>query len=209
MTDTLDITTGSSNREPPYVATSPGQFINKNPIYLLRELLVAYGHNPEREGLMKTPERVARFYQEFIGTRDLCPITVFDAEGMDEMVVVRAVPFYSLCEHHLLPFFGTATVGYVPHQQIIGLSKIPRIIRHHARGLQNQERLARQIASTLDGALKPKGTGVILHARHLCMEMRGVAIAGAVTTTSALGGCCLDDQRCRREFLDFDAKNGH
>src|SRR5215471_4088272 len=135
--------------------------------------------------------------------------TTFDAEGMNEMVVVRQVPFYSLCEHHLLPFFGTATVGYVPADRIVGLSKIPRLVQHLARDLQNQERLAAQIADKFGDVLKPKGVGVILHARHLCMEMRGVAIAGAVTTTSALRGVFLDDPRARREFLDFDAKNGH
>jgi GTP cyclohydrolase IA len=183
--------------------------MNTQPEYLIHALLVAYGHDPDREGLLKTPERVARFYREFIGERPLCPITTFSAEGMSEMIVVRAVPFYSLCEHHLLPFFGTATVGYVPDGEIIGLSKIPRLVRHHAHGLQNQERLTQRIANGLAAALCPKGIGVILHARHLCMEMRGIAVAGAVTTTSALLGVFLDDPRCRREFLDFDAKDGH
>jgi len=173
------------------------------------ELLAACGHDPNREGLERTPERVAKFYRDFITTRPLCQVTTFDAEGTNEMVVVRAVPFYSLCEHHLLPFFGMATVGYVPASRIVGLSKIPRIVQHFARGLQNQERLSQQIAGCLQDALDPKGVGVILHGRHLCMEMRGVAIAGAVTTTSALRGVFMDDERCRREFLDFDAKNGH
>ena len=118
------------------------------------------------------------------------------------------VPFFSLCEHHLLPFFGTATIGYVPAGRIVGLSKTPRLVHQFARGLQNQERLAQQIATCLSELLKPKGVGVILHARHLCMEMRGVQIAGTVTTTSALRGVFLDDPRCRREFLDFDGKNG-
>jgi len=106
----------------------------------------------------------------------------------NEMTVLRAVPFFSLCEHHLLPFVGTCTVGYVPSDRIVGLSKIPRIVHHYAKGLQNQERLAQQIADCLVERLKPKGVGVILHARHLCMEMRGVQIAGTVTTTSALRG---------------------
>jgi GTP cyclohydrolase I len=181
--------------------------MNQNPVYLVDQLLRAFGHDTGREGLLKTPERVARFLKEFIGDRPLCPLTTFDAEGTDEMIVVRAVPFYSLCEHHLIPFFGTASVGYVPSDRIVGLSKIPRVIQHHARGLQNQERLAQAIARCLDDGLKPKGVGVILHARHLCMEMRGVAIAGAVTTTSALRGCFLEDARARREFLDFDARS--
>jgi len=178
-------------------------------VYLVDQLLRTFGHDVAREGLLKTPERVARFLTEYLGPRELLPITTFSAEGMNEMVVVRAIPFYSLCEHHLLPFFGTASVGYVPSDRIVGLSKIPRIVRHFARGLQNQERLAQNVADYLDAALVPKGVGVILHARHLCMEMRGVAIAGAVTTTSALRGVFIDDGRARREFLDFDAKDGH
>ena len=136
------------------------------------------------------------------------PITTFDAEQTDEMIVLRAVPFFSLCEHHLLPFVGTATVGYVPTDRIVGLSKIPRIVHHFARGLQNQERLVQQVANCLVETLRPKGVGVILHARHLCMEMRGVQIAGTITTTSALRGVFLEDARCRREFLDFDGKTG-
>ena len=175
---------------------------------LVRDILTTFGHDPEREGLARTPERVATFYNEFLAPRPLCQLTTFDAEGTDEMVVQRAVPFFSLCEHHLLPFFGKATIGYVPAGRIVGLSKIPRLVHHFARGLQNQERLAQQIATCLSELLKPKGVGVILHARHLCMEMRGVQIAGTVTTTSALRGVFLEDPRCRREFLDFDAKNG-
>jgi len=175
---------------------------------LIRQLLDHFGHDTTREGLVRTPERVATFYREFITNRHLCPVTTFDAEGMDEMVVLRSVPFYSLCEHHMLPFFGTTSVGYVPAERIVGLSKVPRLVQHFSRNLQNQERLTNQIADCLVETLKPKGVGVILHARHLCMEMRGVAIAGAVTTTSALRGVFLDDPRCRREFLDFDGKNG-
>jgi len=145
---------------------------------LVRELLQVFGHDPGREGLARTPDRVARFYQEYLAPRPLCDITTFDAEGTNEMIVLRAVPFHSLCDHHLLPFVGTATVGYVPTDRIVGLSKIPRIVHHYARGLQNQERLAQQIADCLVDRLKPKGVGVVLHARHLCMEMRGVQIAG-------------------------------
>jgi GTP cyclohydrolase I len=174
---------------------------------LARAILELHGHDPTREGLSRTPDRVAAYWREYLVARPLCPVTTFDAEGADQMVVLRAVPFYSLCEHHLLPFFGTATVGYVPDGRIIGLSKVPRVVQHFARGLQNQERLANQIAACLVDTLKPKGVGVVLHGRHLCMEMRGVAVAGAVTTTSALRGVFLDDGRARREFLDFD-RNG-
>jgi GTP cyclohydrolase IA len=175
----------------------------------VRAILEAFGHDIRREGLERTPDRVATFYLEFLAARPLCRVTTFDAEGAAEMIVVRQVPFYSLCEHHLLPFFGTGTVGYVPNGRIVGLSKIPRIVAHFARGIQNQERLSNQIADCLVETLAPKGVGVILHGRHLCMEMRGVGIAGAVTTTSALRGVVLDDASARREFLDFDAKNGH
>src|SRR5262245_40857245 len=175
---------------------------------VVRALLVTLGQDVTREGLAQTPDRVARFYQEYLTPRPLCDVTTFDAEGADEMIVLRGVPFYSLCEHHLLPFFGTATVGYIPAGRIVGLSKVPRIVRHFARGLMNQERLANSVAACLVDTLHPKGAGVILHGRHLCMEMRGVAIAGSVTTTSALRGVMLDDERARREFLDFD-RNGH
>lgn len=175
---------------------------------LVRELLFTLGQDPSREGLARTPERVAQFLAEFVGPRPLCPITSFDAEGMDEMVVVGSIPFYSLCEHHLLPFFGTATVGYVPNGRLAGLSKLPRMVQHFARGLQNQERITQQVAHHLREALDAKGVGVILHARHLCMEMRGIAVAGAFTTTSALRGVFLEDGRCRREFLAFDHQQG-
>lgn len=173
---------------------------------LIRELLQAVGHDTDREGLQRTPARVARFYREFLAPVATPAMTTFDAEGTDEMVVIGSIPFYSLCEHHLLPFFGTATVGYVPRDRIVGLSKVPRVVQAFAHGLQNQERLTQQVAKHLMTVLEPKGVGVVLHARHLCMEMRGVQIAGALTTTSALRGVFLDDSRCRREFLDFDAQ---
>jgi len=175
----------------------------------IRDLLVQLHHDPAREGLVRTPERVARFLREFvIEGGEPGPLTTFDAEGMNEMIVVGRVPFYSLCEHHLLPFFGTATIGYIPADRILGLSKLPRMVRAFAHGLQNQERLTQQIADRLMRALEPKGAGVVLHARHLCMEMRGIEVAGAATTTSALRGVFFEDARCRREFLDFDRNGG-
>lgn len=172
----------------------------------IRALLAILGEDPEREGLQKTPDRAARFFAEMT-TYAAFEWTTFDAEGTDEMIVIGSIPFYSLCEHHLLPFFGTATIGYVPNGRIVGLSKIPRLLKSHASGLQNQERITQRVAGDLMESLKPKGAGVVLHARHLCMEMRGVRTAGAVTTTSALRGVFLDDARCRREFLDFDARS--
>lgn len=172
---------------------------------VVRDLLRVLGQNGDREGLRDTPARVARFYAEFLtAPDDVCfPVTHFASEGMDEMIVSGGIPFYSLCEHHLLPFFGTATVGYIPNGRIVGLSKLPRLVHHFAHGLQNQERLTTQIADALCLSTHPKGVGVVLVARHLCMEMRGIKVAGAETTTSALRGVFLDDARCRREFLDF------
>jgi GTP cyclohydrolase I len=131
-------------RDTPLPQPEPGEVIigpTPNVEYaanLVRDLLREMGHDTAREGLADTPARVARFYREFITRRPLRTLTTFDAEGTDEMVVVRKVPFYSLCEHHLLPFFGTATVGYIPDKRIVGLSKLPRIVHHFARGLQNQ-----------------------------------------------------------------------
>jgi GTP cyclohydrolase I len=168
-------------------------------------LLTALGHDPTRVGLRETPERVARFYTEQCAGPPPA-LTTFPSEGMDEMVVLGALPFYALCEHHLLPFFGTATIGYVPNGTLVGLSKIPRLLRYAARGVQTQERITQTVADLLATGLHPRGVGVVLHARHLCMEMRGVKLAGGQTTTSALLGVFLDDGRCRREFLDFDAR---
>jgi GTP cyclohydrolase IA len=174
----------------------------------VESLLVALGEDPGREGLRDTPRRAAAFLGAFArpgnGRCDI-DLTTFDAEGMDEMIVVGAIPFYSLCEHHILPFFGTATVGYVPNGRIIGLSKLPRLVQAMARGLQNQERITARVADAIVQGLHPRGVGVVLCARHLCLEMRGVQIAGAATTTSALRGVMFTEDRCRREFLDFHA----
>jgi len=171
---------------------------------LTAQLLTALGDNPDREGLQQTPHRVERFYAEFLTpAADLPCLTTFDAEGTDEMIVMRAIPFYSLCEHHLLPFFGTATVGYVPAAKIVGLSKLPRLVRHFAHRLQNQERLTGQVADALATLVEARGVGVILTARHLCMEMRGIRLAGSETITSALRGVFLTDAGARREFLQF------
>lgn len=198
--------------QPPAHLESPvSKLVSKRPpivpvnvAMVVRMLLETIEQDTAREGLRETPDRVARFYQEFLTAPGaVVPMTLFDAEGMDQMIVSGGIPFYSLCEHHLLPFFGTATVGYVPGAHLVGLSKLPRIVQHFAHGLQNQERVTQQIADALVARAAPKGVGVVLVARHLCMEMRGVRVAGAMTTTSALRGCFLEDARCRREFLDF------
>jgi GTP cyclohydrolase I len=174
----------------------------------VRDLLTALGHDLTREGLIRTPARVATFLAGYATpATDPPTVTTFDSEGMDEMVLVGGIPFYALCEHHLIPFFGTATVGYIPNGRLVGLSKIPRLVAAAAVGLNTQERVTQTIAEALATALHPKGVGVVLHARHLCMEMRGVRVAGALTTTSTLRGVFLDDGRARREFLDFEARH--
>lgn len=163
-------------------------------------LLFALGEDLRREGLADTPRRVASFLEAFSSPVPF-EFTTFDSEGMSEMIVQAGIPFYSLCEHHMLPFFGTAVVGYIPDGKIVGLSKLARAVKFHASGLQNQERITQAVAHALHEALHPKGVGVWLSARHLCMEMRGVGVAGAVTHTSCLQGALLTDDKARAEFL--------
>ncbi|MBI3299115.1 MAG: GTP cyclohydrolase I FolE [Elusimicrobia bacterium] len=167
--------------------------------------LVALGEDPSRQGLEKTPARVARSLKELTAGywQDVDKIingALFDAE-YSEMVVVKDIVFYSLCEHHMLPFFGKATVGYIPGGKIVGLSKIPKIVQVFARRLQVQERMTMEIAQTLERKLKPKGVGVVIRARHLCMEMRGAQSQLSPTVTSALLGAFRSDARTREEFL--------
>ncbi len=171
----------------------------------IRTILRAVGEDPQRPELLRTPERVeesfmdlTRGYRESL--EEILTGAVFD-DPSQAMVLVRDVPFYSLCEHHLLPFFGRAHVAYIPAGQLMGLSKIPRILEHFARRLQVQERLTEQVADTLSAALRPRGLGVVLEATHLCMVMRGVQKEGSVASTSALRGTFLSDARARAEFL--------
>lgn len=165
------------------------------------EIIKGYGGNPDREGLRDTPRRVEKFIREFVGVEPFNP-TVFDAEGMDQIVVVSNIPFYSLCEHHLAPFFGVGSIGYIPDGKIIGISKLPRILDYVSRNLQNQERITTEVADYLTDTLNPKGVAVILKARHLCMEMRGIKKPGAETTTMKVTGCFLrNDNNCKDEFL--------
>ncbi len=173
---------------------------------LVERLLRELGEDPEREGLAETPDRVTqslRFLTEGYGqdARDAIGDALFE-ENYDEIVVVRDVPFYSLCEHHLLPFFGAAHVAYVPGSRVVGLSKIPRLVDVYAHRLQLQERLTRQIAEGLEEVARPAGVAVVVEARHLCMEMRGVEKAGQ-TVTSCMLGCFRDDARTRAEFLQL------
>ena len=170
-----------------------------------RRTLVALGEDPRRQGLAKTPARVAKAMVELTSGyhQDVDAIinnALFDAD-YSEMVVVKDIVFYSLCEHHMLPFFGKATVGYIPVKKIVGLSKIPKIVPVFARRLQVQERMTLEIANTLQRKLKPKGVGVVIRARHLCMEMRGAHSQLSPTVTSALLGQFRSDARTREEFL--------
>lgn len=158
--------------------------------------------DPRRAGLHETPARVARMYRELL-TRPTFTFTTFAAEGADQLIIERGIPFYTLCEHHMIPFFGVAHVGYIPDPdgQIAGLSKLARAVDYFARALQTQERLSSQIADFLMERLAPQGVGVVLEAQHLCMAMRGVQKPGVVTTTSALRGVLRDKPETRAEFL--------
>jgi GTP cyclohydrolase I len=163
------------------------------------------GEDPSREGLLKTPERVAKMY-EFLtkGYREDANAVLSKAvftERYSEMVIVRDIDFFSLCEHHLVPFYGKCHIAYIPNGKIIGLSKLPRVVEVFARRLQVQERLTQQIADTIFSRLKPQGVGVVMEARHLCMMMRGVEQHDSVATTSAMLGTFRDDVKTRTEFL--------
>jgi GTP cyclohydrolase I len=173
----------------------------------VRELLTNIGEDPGREGLLKTPERVAKAWKFLTSGYHLDPGDVINnavfREKYDEMVIVKDIEFFSLCEHHLLPFYGRAHIAYIPKGKIVGLSKIPRIVEVFSRRLQVQERMTQQIADTLYGALEPDGVAVVVEARHLCMMMRGVEKQNSLATTSAMLGSFRDDERTRAEFLNL------
>ena len=165
------------------------------------DLLAALGEDPASEQLLDTPRRVAATYAELLTPAPFTPTTFPNDEGYDELVLVRAIPFQSLCEHHLLPFVGVAHVGYLPADRILGLSKLARVVELFSRRLQLQERFTTQVADWLQDQLAPKGVGVVLEAAHLCMSLRGVRAAGTHTVTSALHGLLRSDPRSRQEFL--------
>jgi len=176
-------------------------------VAIARELLVELGEDPEREGLLRTPERVARSMRFLTrGYRqDLAEVlngAVFE-EQHDEMVMVRDIDFHSLCEHHLLPFYGKGHIAYIPNGKIIGLSKLPRLLDVYARRLQVQERLTQQVAASLQDVLKPLGVAVVLEGFHLCMAMRGVEKQNAWATTSAMLGVFRHDRGTRAEFMNL------
>lgn len=171
----------------------------------VRDILIHTGEDPNRDGLLKTPERVARMYGEILAGYQTDPVALvngalFDVE-YDEMIVVRDIDFFSLCEHHLLPFYGRAHVAYIPSDKVIGLSKIPRIVEMFARRLQVHERMTRQIAEMLDEVLYPQGVGVVVEGMHLCSMMRGVKKENASMITSAMLGSFRANEKTRNEFL--------
>jgi len=171
----------------------------------VRRILAEVGEDPDREGLVRTPSRVNRMYRELTRGYKVDPDrlingAVFDV-GYSEMVVVRGIEFYSLCEHHLLPFFGTANVGYLPRGKVLGLSKIPRVVEMFARRLQVQERMTAQIAEFLGDRLDPHGVGVVVEAQHLCLAMRGVEKHGATMVTSSVLGTFRSSRETREEFM--------
>jgi GTP cyclohydrolase I len=174
-----------------------------------RDLLRALGADLGDEGVSETPRRMADAYAELLTPHEFRATTFPNEEGYDELVVARAIPFHSLCMHHLLPFHGVAHVAYLPGERIIGLSKLGRVVDLFARDLQIQERLTTQIADWLQRELAPKGVGVVLEAEHMCMSLRGVQKFGAKTVTSALHGLVRDDARTRQEFLALATGAAH
>ncbi len=173
----------------------------------VRELLLAIGEDPDREGLQETPRRVANMYEEIFSGLSEDPtqhLKIFNEGRNEELVMVRDIPLYSMCEHHLLPFTGVAHIAYIPRDgRVLGLSKLARIVNCFARRPQLQERLTEQVADFLDTELQPRGVAVIIEAEHLCMTMRGVRAAGAKTQTSALRGIMRSDARTRAETLSL------
>lgn len=173
----------------------------------IRALLESIGENPGRQGLEKTPERVERAWKFLCGGYQLDPLAILRGalfeEESNEMVIVRSIDFYSLCEHHLLPFFGRCHIAYLPSGRIVGLSKLARVVDVFARRLQVQERLTTQIAVALEEALEPHGVGVVIEARHLCMMMRGVEKQNSLAVTSCMRGEFKENSKTRHEFIEL------
>lgn len=183
-------------------AGSPGKIAE-----LVREMLAQLGENPDREGLRRTPERFEKALRFLTSGYRQDPDTVLNGAtfsvSYDEMVVIKDIEVYSVCEHHLLPFFGKCHVAYIPNNKVVGLSKIARLVNMYARRLQIQERLTSQIAKTIEEKLNPQGVGVIVEARHLCMVMRGVEKQHSAAMTSAMLGCFRTNKQTRDEFLSL------
>lgn len=173
----------------------------------VHDILELVGEDPEREGLQRTPDRVARMYDEILAGYQTDPISLindalFDVE-YDEMIAVRDIDFFSMCEHHMLPFYGRVHVAYIPKEKVIGLSKIPRVVEMFARRLQVQERMTQEIADFLNSVLAPQGVGVVVEGSHLCARMRGVKKEQALMVTSAMLGGFKTDARTRNEFIQL------
>jgi GTP cyclohydrolase I len=172
---------------------------------LIRSILEQLGEDPGRDGLEKTPARVSAAMRFFASGYSMDPVEILNNAlfevDYDEMVLVRDIDFYSLCEHHMVPFFGRVHVGYIPNGKVVGLSKIPRLVEMYSRRLQVQERLTTQVAETLEQVLQPKGVGVVVEAKHLCMMMRGVQKQNSFAITSSLRGVFSDDPKTRSEFM--------
>ena len=179
---------------------------------LVEQMLVHLGEDPSRNGLEKTPERVAKAFRFFTEGYQQDPEEILNGAlfpiEYDEMVVIRDIDFFSLCEHHLLPFYGKCHVAYLPNGRIVGLSKIPRLVEVYSRRLQVQERLTMQIAEALQQKLNPQGVAVVMEARHLCMMMRGVETPNAVAVTSSMQGVFQSQQQTRQEFLNLIRRSG-
>jgi GTP cyclohydrolase I len=178
----------------------------------VREILINVGEDPERQGLQRTPDRIARMYDELLAGYHVDPVALvndalFDVE-YDEMIVVKDIEFFSMCEHHMLPFFGRAHVAYIPSEKVIGLSKIPRIVEMFARRLQVQERMTKQIAELLDEVLEPQGVAVVIEGAHMCSMMRGVKKEHARMVTSAMLGNFKENPKTRNEFMEHLRRNG-
>jgi len=173
----------------------------------VREIIEAIGEDPNREGLLETPRRIAEMYAELFEGLYQDPLEVlqvgFEEEEHQEMVILRDIPFYSLCEHHFLPFHGVAHIGYIPERRIVGISKLARVVEILARRPQLQERLTGQIADVIMEGLKPKGVGVVVEAEHLCMTMRGIKKPGSIVVTSANRGLFRRNMATRQEFLSL------
>ena len=208
LVDEMEHEVGEDGLEP---STAPGGGEGDEPVESsVREILVEMGEDPKREGLVNTPSRVRRMYREltagyWVDPDRMVNNAIFDVD-YSEMVVVKDIAFYSLCEHHLLPFFGQAAVAYIPSGRVIGLSKIPRIVEMYSRRLQVQERMTKQIADFLMERLQPKGVGVVVEASHLCAVMRGVRKPGTIMTTSHVLGLFRTADRTRAEFFSHLAR---
>jgi len=174
-------------------------------------ILEEIGEDPKREGLLKTPERVAKAMQYLTHGYDTNPSEILKsamfAEDYNQMVLVKDIELYSLCEHHMLPFFGKAHIAYIPNGHIVGLSKIPRVVDAFSRRLQVQERLTNEIRDCIEETLNPKGVAVVIEAKHLCMQMRGVQKQNSVTTTSAFSGAFMESEKTRAEFMNLISVN--